>query len=246
MGKVRCPGCDRRVDENFDYCPSCGCRMPHDAEEARRDKGGGRRGCIILFFIMVTACAVAVTVYLVREHDREEASRALAKERRDSIKALEVAVARREAHRADSLQQVRDSIAEVARLRACFFTLDDFVGRDGDGRLGMRRVDDIARKLRERGYHTLRRQTGDSGGLVMGLNADIADAGNVSPRGAVFSVAGIWPGRIEVTFSSVDEVDDFMLSAGSLGFRREDERCYRCAGLDITVRSERLLVITAR
>lgn len=246
MGKVRCPGCDRRVDENFDYCPSCGCRLPHDSEEAGRGKGGGRLGCIILFFVMVTACAVAATVYLVREHDREEACRVLAKERRDSIKAVEVAAARRAAQRSDSLRQVRDSIAEVSRLRACFFTLDDFVGRDAGGELAMRRVDDVVMKLRERGYHTLRRPAGGSGGVVMGLNADVTDGGKVSARGSVFSVAGVWPGRVEVTFSTVDEVENFLLGARSLGFGREGENCYRCGGLDITVRSDRLLAITAR
>lgn len=241
MAKRRCESCGKKVGNGFDFCPYCGARMA-DETVARPRKSGRAFGCAIAFFIMVALCAVAATVWLVREHDSEEALRLERKHRADSVRAIAMMHQRREREREDSLKQVADSAREAQRIEAQLFTLSDFLTVGPDG-VAFKPHEDIVATLRERGYHTLHRDGGsNSRRVVMGLNAEMQGS-SIAGKGAVYSVAGLWPGRVELMFSAKKHLDSILEQAHQMGFSTEGDGVMAARGGEMTINRRKPLVL---
>lgn len=215
MGRIRCPHCDRKVDDGFDYCPSCGARLPHDPPEQRRSSGWGRAFGMMALCLFIVGVATVATVWLVREKDREEASRELVRHRRDSLKAAEIARLRVLREREDSMRAVAESDAERRRLESQMFTIDDFITSDASG-ASLRNPESTVRALRERGYSTVRRERGGRC-TVMGLNVSVRGT-RLAGSGDLYSAAGIWSDRVEVVFCSQEHAARFIDGARRRGF----------------------------
>lgn len=243
MGKIRCRNCGRKVDSGFDYCPQCGTRLEHEAP--RQGGGCGRALLMVTLCCLIIAGATAATVWLVREKDREDERREIVRQRRDSLKAAEVARLRHLREEDDSLRAVAREEAERRQIESQTFTLDDFVEAEGDG-VRLRERDAIVRSLRERGYSTIRREA-DGRCTVMGLNAEVRE-GKIAGRGSAYSAAGLWQGRVELIFSSVELADGFVSGAPGRGFKATDEgETMRTKGepaLTLTRRNERTVTIS--
>ncbi len=235
--KLRCEHCGAKVGDGFDFCPHCGSRLMREpVESVRSDNRGCRRsmGCLVVVMITVVAVAIAATVWLVREHDNEEARRVLLKHREDSVRAEVIRLQREARSREDSLRMVRDSVARVDEIMSNFADFSDFVELDNDGLDRLRDVDETIRRLRERGYQTLRRGAGGDG-VLMGINAEYTD-GKVSGVGDIYSVVGLWSGRIEVGFCSDRCVAGFMNGVKGRGLTEQKSGAWGRARGGVKVR----------
>lgn len=203
MAKIRCGNCGRKISADFDFCPSCGWRVDHAAAPRK----SGFAGCAIAVCLALVACAVAATVWLVREHDHEEYQRVMEKQRDDSLKTAAIAAEQLARRRADSIRLVNDSVAEAQRLTRQLLSAHDLI-RFSDGRKIIDTRDNIISVLRDRGYQTLRRTNSQ---IIMALNAELV-ANKINAKGAVFSAVSLTDNAVELLFHSPDACTDFIQS----------------------------------